>query len=355
MKIVFLIQDITTQGGTERTTICLAQEMVKHGHEVCIMSLFKQNDMPQYPIEEAVTITYATYLNYRLEIGWCKRILYILTALKALKKRSEIEDADCVICQKLLASVVGWMGGWAKKSITCEHYRYKMYTPLIRWWRNRLYNHFRRLVVLTENDRQQFEQQVQRVTVIPNMISIHPLPYEGLNSKTIISIGRLTAQKGFDLLIDAIHQIADEMGDYTLEIYGDGEDKPQLEKQIDECQLGQKVHLHPFTKHIDEVYQNAAFYVMASRFEGFPMTLLEAAASGVPIVSFDCPEGPSVLLKQGGGLLVEKENIHALGEAILKMTDTDLRQTCHRQTQTIILPYLPENIYTRWMQELIDN
>lgn len=351
MKITFLIQDISTQGGTERTTICLAREMAKHGHQVHIVSLFRQSEQLQYAIPDSVPVHFVTDLKYCLQIGYYQRMKYIFKACQSLKSLPLMADSDVIICQKLLASLVCRIGGWAAKSVACEHYRYAMYNALVRSWRNRLYNHFRCLVVLTEQDRQRFATAVKSVLVIPNMVSIEPLPYEGQQSKNIVAVGRLTYQKGFDMLVQAVAGIAEQIEDYRIHIYGEGEDYDALQAQIKACRLEDKIFLLPFTQHIEHVYQQAAFYVMSSRFEGFPMTLLEAAAAGVPIVSFACPEGPEVLLKNGGGILVERENISALGQAILRMIrDESFRRQCHTEILDAAAPYAPERIYRQWIQ-----
>ena len=349
MTITFLIQDITTNGGTERTTLCLAREMVRHGHSVAIISLFRQLQHLSYDIPNDVRLVFATDLAYNLQIGLRKRLIYIYRARKSLMQLPEWKSADVIICQKLLASVTAFLSNAHHHAIACEHFRYEMYTPIIRYLRTKLYRHFRTLVVLTEQDAKHFRSKIPCVQVIPNMISIRPLPYRGQKSKTIISIGRLTDQKGFDRLLRAIHHIDSRLGDYHVDIYGEGENEQALILQRDTLQLQHRVTFHPFERHIEHIYQHAAFYVMSSRFEGFPMVLLEAAAAGLPIVSFDCPEGPATLLQNGGGILVTDGDINNLGNAILRMIqDDDFRSLCQRQSPEIVKPYLPETIYQHW-------
>lgn len=351
MKIAFLIQDISTEGGTERTTCCLAQELARRGHEVSVVSVFRNAPQPRYTAE-GVTFLYLTNEAYtlretvlvRLKKAWHQRTL--VRACKAL------QEADVIICQKIAASFMAWSAGFGHKSIACEHYRYTMYNAPIRRLRKRIYSHMKAVVTLTENDRKAFERSgLKKVFCIPNMVSIMPLPYRGGDSKRIVSVGRLTAQKGYDLLLQAVSQIADRMEDYYIEIYGEGEDRPALEAQCRQLRLTERVHFPGYSDRIEAIYAESAFYVMSSRFEGFPMVLLEAAGSGLPIVSFDCPEGPSVLLKDGGGILVERENTAALGQAILRMIqDPALREKSHRESAAIIAPYLPEQIGKQWEQ-----
>ena len=185
------------------------------------------------------------------------------------------------------------------------------------------------------------------------MISVIPKEYRGIDSCRIISVGRLTRQKGYDLLLQAIAEIADEMGLFTLDIYGEGEERAALEALCNHLGLSNKVHFCGYVKSIEEAYAASAFYVMSSRYEGFPMVLLEAAACGLPIVSFDCPEGPAILLQNGGGIVVPREDVHALAQAILRMIqEPNLRARYRDQLEQIIAPYRPVSIGTQWEQLL---
>ena len=355
MKIAFLIQDISTEGGTERTTCCLAQELARRGHEVSVVSVFRNEPQPRYTAE-GVAFIYLTHEAYtlretvlaRMKKAWSRRAL--VRSCKAL------QEADVIICQKIAASFMAWSAGFGHKSIACEHYRYTMYNAPVRRLRKRLYSHMSAVVTLTKNDRKAFEQSgLRKVFCIPNMVSISPIPYHGENSKRIVSVGRLTSQKGYDLLLQSIARIADKMGDFYIDIYGEGEDRPALEAQCRRLGLNERVHFPGYCADIETVYAGSAFYVMSSRFEGFPMVLLEAASSGLPIVSFDCPEGPAILLRNGGGILVERENVTALGQAILTMIQNPaLRNKSHNESSAIIEPYQPEQIGKQW-EELFKN
>ena len=349
MKIAFLIQDISTEGGTERTTCCLAQELARRGHDVTVVSVFRNEPKPHYSTQ-GVAFVYLTEDSYTLQDSAPARFCKVWKQRRALRSCTALQEAEVIICQKIAASFMAWMAGFGYKAVACEHYRYAMYNASVRRLRKRLYSCMRAVVTLTEKDRKAFLQSgLKSVFCIPNMISITPLPYRGEESKKIISVGRLTAQKGYDLLLSAVAMITDEMGDFHVEIYGEGEDRTALEAQCRRLGLTERVHFPGYSEHIDSVYAESVFYVMSSRFEGFPMVLLEAASSGLPIVSFDCPEGPAVLLRNGGGTLVERENVPALAQAILRMIqDPELRTKSHRESAAVIAPYQPERIGAEW-------
>src|SRR5690606_30927743 len=117
-------------------------------------------------------------------------------------------------------------------------------------------------------------------------------------SKSIIAIGRYTFQKGFDKLIEIWNQFVKEYripSGWKLQIIGQGEDQELLERLIKKYEL-KNVELVGPTSNIGLYYSEASFLVMTSRFEGLPMTLIEAQSYGLPIISFDCLTGPSEVL-----------------------------------------------------------
>lgn len=350
MNIAFLIQDFTTAGGTERTTCCLANTFARQGHHVSVVSVFKENEQPFYPTDPKVRNRYICFEKYSLDLGLKRRALLIIKQLHRVRTCKDLKEADVIISQKSLASVMLWLTGNAHKAIACEHFKYEMYTPFIRHVRNRIYRMFISTVVLTENDRKKFALALPHVEVIPNMISVTPLPHHKENSKTIITVGRLDRQKGYDLLLQALPEVFAKHPDWNLNIFGDGDELDALTKQRDKLGLTKFVNFKGYAQHIEQAYAFSTFFVMSSRFEGFPMVLLEAAACGLPIVSFDCPEGPSSLLKDGGGILVPPEDINGLTNAINTMIENvTLREELSRQSAVVVAPYTPEHIYEQWI------
>lgn len=354
MKIVFLIQDITTQGGTERTTFCVAAELRRRGHDVSIVSVFRKEATPHYTAND-VPVYYLTQETYTAEKSVLQRLIQVSRTIGKARRCHALIEADYVICQKILASTLAFLSGLGYKSIAAEHFTYSMYTPAVRKVRHALYKRLGAVVTLTEKDRNLYLQEhLKNVYCIPNMISVSPVPYQGEDSHRIVSVGRLTYQKGYDLLLQAVAKISDEMGNFYIDIYGEGEDRNQLELQCQQLGLTSKVHFRGYTDSIEQIYASSAFYVMSSRYEGFPMVLLEAAACGLPIVSFDCPEGPAILLKDGGGIVVENGNTEALGATILEMIQhAEKRQNYRRQLPQVIMPYSPQRIGDDWETLLV--
>lgn len=177
------------------------------------------------------------------------------------------------------------------------------------------------LVVLTKEDEEKLKLTHQNVTQIYNFSPLVPTEKAPLNQKKIVAVGKLDPQKGFDLLIEACTFIKNWDG-WALEIYGQGPDEEQLRSQISSHHLEQHIFLKGITQKVAEVYNSASFYVLSSRFEGFPMVLLEAISFGLPIVSFDCVTGPNeVVHNDDCGILVDDGNTEKLGEAIQRLIE----------------------------------
>ena len=115
--------------------------------------------------------------------------------------------------------------------------------------------------------------------------------------------------------------VIDKHNDWILNIWGIGDLHDELQNQIDSQHLQQHVFLKGFTRDIVSEYAKSSFFVLSSRYEGFPLALIEALSLGIPSVAFNCPSGCEELLANGGGILVEKENVIKLADAIVYMIE----------------------------------
>ena len=175
-----------------------------------------------------------------------------------------------------------------------------------------------RLVVLTEADKAAWEKAgCTNVTVIPNPCQApSDSPMKGERRKTVLAVGRLHEQKGFDLLLHAWQPIEDKYPEYTLRIVGEGPKRTELETQIVNLHL-QHVTLAGRSADMAKEYAEASLFVLSSRYEGLPLALIEAMWSGTPCVAFNCPQGPAELLADGRGWLVENGNVEKLTQQLI--------------------------------------
>ena len=176
-----------------------------------------------------------------------------------------------------------------------------------------------RLVVLTEADKEAWEKAgCTNVTVIPNPCMLDNCQLSTIHSqfpKTVLAVGRLHEQKGFDLLLEAWQPIEKHYPEYTLRIVGEGPKRKELEAQIENLHL-QHVTLAGRAEDMAKEYAVASLFVLSSRYEGLPLALIEAMWCGTPCVAFDCPQGPAELLADGRGWLVPANDVEKLTQQI---------------------------------------
>jgi glycosyltransferase involved in cell wall biosynthesis len=195
----------------------------------------------------------------------------------------------------------------------------------------REFRRFDAIVVLTGEDARDYRAELNgsptRIEQIPNALPELGGGTAALEEKAVVAAGRLTGQKGFDLLIRAFARVARERPDWQLRIYGDGSQRGKLERLIGELGLDGRVRLMGATSAIGEELSRGSVFALSSRFEGFGMVLVEAMSKGLPVVSFDCPRGPSEIVDDGvDGVLVPNGDVDAFASALLGLIDDEGRR-----------------------------
>ncbi|WP_419786698.1 glycosyltransferase family 4 protein [Pseudodesulfovibrio sp.] len=160
------------------------------------------------------------------------------------------------------------------------------------------------------------------------LFQVAPLLADPARTKRlVVAAGRLTHQKGFDILIRVFARLASEHADWQLVIYGEGPDRESLEALIEASGAAGRITLPGRVDNLDRRLAEGDLFVMPSRFEGFGNVLVEAMNVGLPVVAFDCPSGPSEVVSDGeNGFLIPAGDEDALGDAMRRlMADADLR------------------------------
>ena len=216
------------------------------------------------------------------------------------------------------------------------------------------------LAVLTERDKEAYEALLSRrakgrngrprLVRIPNTVREMGGAKADLDARTILAAGRLTPQKGFDLLIPAYAPVAAAHPDWTVRICGRGDQQPKLEALIEEHGVGGQVTLAGPSEYLGEEMAAASIFVLSSRFEGFPLVLLEAMSKGMAVVAFDCPTGPADIIDDHeNGLIVPLKDLDALAAAIKEMIgDPELRRRCGTAAIETASRYTMDRIGPSW-------
>ena len=208
------------------------------------------------------------------------------------------------------------------------------------------------IVVLTHEDRMNNWGKNEKVSVIPNPITFRSETAAPLNSRKIVAVGRLTAQKNFASLIRAFSRVADRHPDWSLEIYGEGEEREALQRQIDGLSLEQNVCLCGNTSRVQEKMLGSSCFVLSSLFEGLPLVMLEAMSCGLPVVSYDCPCGPKDIITDGvDGFLVATGDERMLADRICGIIENpDMRAEMSAAALRKSENYRIEKIIPMWME-----
>lgn len=337
-KIIFIIASLEGFGGTNRVATLLANGLSPY-YGITILSRFCIHNT--YSLESRVKDV--KFGGNNLSFLWqCKK--YIST-----------EQPNIVIVHTMskLTPAMLLVGIRAKAIWSFEHTAYAFHKPVYKIFRKFFYCKLKldKVIVLTESDKKHYQSIVKSVQLLsnPSPLIVSDYNYDK-SSKTIISLGRLVYEKGYDLLIKAWAIVESCHPEWALHIYGEGKDKYKLEKIIVENKVKNLI-LKGFTGDIQSVYDNSAFYVMSSRFEGFGMVLVEAQSRGLPIVSFNCPSGPSEIVHHDiDGYLVENGNVLALAESIIKLIKDDvLRGRMSKRALDSAKAYQIDTIMEKWL------
>lgn len=196
---------------------------------------------------------------------------------------------------------------------------------ITRIWSKMLVEQLSRLnkfIVLTETDYKEWND-LNNVCVIHNFIVHSSENVSTLTNKKVISVGRYTYQKGFDMLFDAWIEVNKKHPDWTLDIYGGG-DNVSYQNLVRQKGLEASINCNPAVNDINRKYGENSIFVLSSRYEGLPLVLIEAMSSGLACVAFDCPCGPFDILEGGkDGLLVELGNTDKLADAICSLIENE--------------------------------
>lgn len=349
MNVFFLVFNITRSAGTERAVCNLANILSSsEKYAVSVISIASSGGQAYYPLNETVGIIHLGLDNT------VKGLFKKLSIYKAIERKMRQIVADGSV---LIGTDVPYNAIVARfrqcHTIGCSHMGGKTrfnYRGFLRFF---TYRKLDRLVVLTEADKRNY-RHLKRVVVIPNSLSFASSKISDYTNKNILAIGRLHPQKGFDMLIDVAAIVSKQNAGWTFTICGAGEARETLRVKIHQLGLENMVHIIEPTKDVVSLYHSASIYAMTSRYEGLPMVLIEAQSCGLPIVSFDCPEGPASIVHDGeDGFLVEPNNVNVFSEKLLQlMNDAGLRERFGEKAFEHSANFSSERIATLWFELL---
>ncbi|NOT52686.1 MAG: glycosyltransferase [Chitinophagaceae bacterium] len=281
------------------------------------------------------------------------RKIKLLTDVLKLRKTFKQLQPGIIIASEYPFAAAAVLSGARKRSkiISWEHHHYYELKRNNFWEKifRLTYPKLHTVVCLNDDEKKLFAPLNPNTFVIPNFIE--QSGKSSLNNKTILTIARLTAVKGIDLLLQTAKEVLQKHPDWQWKLIGDGEMKDEVLYFIEKETLQNKfIFQPPVTHNIMAEYQNASLYVMTSRNECFPMTLLEAQSAGLPCIAFDCETGPRHIIHNNeNGLLVEKENTVKLAGAISSLIDDkEKRKRMSERALVDVKRFSPEAVHKLW-------
>ena len=367
MKLLIVINSLAC-GGAERVTVKLANRWAGMGWEVTVVTL-SARDTDFYILDPAVK---------RICVGLIADSKGPISAIAAnlqrawrLRKVLMSERPDVAMAMMSDASVrLAIAAKGLPIPVVCCERTHPPKARMGRAWqllRNWAYRSADGVVALTEESRAWIAEKTgaSSVHVVPNPVT-YPLPSgtpvvdprrgEHGARKRILGVGRLVPVKGFSALISAFDLVKPKHQDWELVIVGEGKGRPALEEQIREKQLNDKVFLIGRAGNVGDWYESASIYVMTSRYEGFPNTLIEAMSYGVPVISFDCDAGPRSIIRHGhDGLLIPLDDVEALAKSLDElMNDAERRDHFSKNAKEVHKRFSEDRIYRMWDEVIND-
>jgi GalNAc-alpha-(1->4)-GalNAc-alpha-(1->3)-diNAcBac-PP-undecaprenol alpha-1,4-N-acetyl-D-galactosaminyltransferase len=372
VRLTFVVSSLTC-GGIERVTVWLSSGLAARGHQVTVITFADESRdffrLPQNVSRKALGIGHGPPTPlWRLITVTARRLARIRQAVQSSAPDVVISRAVQVSVPTLLA-----VRGLGYPVIITEHgdkpLRRDAASP---WsWRKWLWYRLRRLCYSSAftvvSVSRAIDGHFSWLSTHRRAVIYNPFPpiESGVpraaapDRPRLVSMGRLSHVKGFDVLLRAFARIAGRFPEWQLLIVGDGELRDELRRLSDELVLGDQVVFAGAVSEPLATLQQAQLFVMPSRYEGFPNALGEALSCGLPVIAADCPSRPSRVWHPGGvrelvrdgvdGLLVPPEDPAALAHAMASlMADPEKRQRLASRAREVAERFAFERILDEW-------
>ncbi|MEU9289204.1 stealth conserved region 3 domain-containing protein [Streptomyces sp. NPDC048275] len=376
MKITFLLTTADAVGGTERAVFNQAAELATR-HDVRVLSVFKSKSAQFFTPDERVRVDYLVDLTGRAPrplrptkvddsvwAGLAAQPSHIVDRSweAAFNRLSDVElelalqDTDTDILITTTPALMALAVHLAPAHVITVHQEHRVSElrgtsgePLRRYAAR-----LDALAVLSERTREWFAETLgaaaPRLEIVPNALPSGFRPRSTLQTRTVVIAGRLVSEKQIDHAVTAWATVAQYHPNWQLRIFGDGPLSGALRRQIDMLGLHDCVQLNGNSKHLAEEWAKASIALLTSRNEAFGLVLAEAHAAGVPVVSYDSPNGPREVVIDGQtGILVPPGDTDGLVSALLLLIeDTELRKRMGGAALASVNRFSPGVVTAQW-------
>lgn len=355
MNICFLLGHLTANGGIGRATSLLANHIVTTSDINCtIMSYYNTKKPSFYLINPSITLDY-------LQDDYTSMYKFLLTkGYKKLEKYLKEHSVDILIaCGALFFPVSVLATKNIKTRCICwEHtapemnsdYRFQSLARKYGIKRSDLNVVLTKKALMTYINKFKCSNTLQIYNPIDPMVSEYSREYR-VDSRKIVSVGRLSYPKNFGLAIEVAAEVLKKHPDWTWDIYGEGDERPILEQKIKDYGVEGKIFLCGQVDNLYKLYNEYSFMVMTSRYEGFPMSLLEGLGNGLPLISFDIETGPNEIIHNNvNGFLLENGNKESMVKKIEQLImNQDMRIRMSNNSHSFSNQFSINTILNQWI------
>jgi glycosyltransferase involved in cell wall biosynthesis len=206
------------------------------------------------------------------------------------------------------------------------------------------------MVLSTEDADSWARDHMSNADFMPNPLHVTPSRYPDLSAPVVELLGRLSFEKGQDMMLEAWAEVTGRFPEWRLRLYGSGPDEEALRRQAAELGVSGTVEFRGTTADVEGALNEASIFALSSRVEGFPMSVMEAMAYGLPTVAFDCAPGVRELITdESDGLIVQPGNTMQFADALVRlMADEGLRVKLGRNARMSVRRFSAHMVMDRW-------
>jgi glycosyltransferase involved in cell wall biosynthesis len=362
MKLLYIVPNINTEGGVARVLSAKANYFIeKKGYEVHVLTQNNGNSPLFFSFDSRIILHDMILKGNKMK--------FFLNYVKKLRKCCNTVKPDLII-----VSDNGFKGYFVpmllgkKVPIIFESHgsKYieerepafdfiaKVVTSVKLYLKEFGARKFDAFVALSSESLK--EWKLYNGVIIPNPLLTKSNIQSNLQSKKVIAVGRHSFEKGFDRLLQIWQKVMVRHPDWILEIYGSTTQDSDLVQLASKLGITDSIRFHNPVKDIEAKYSGASVLVMTSRTEGFGLVLIEAMASGLPCIAYDCPVGPrSIITDDENGILIEDGNTDLFVEKLsLLIEDEAIRKRLGEKAKESVADYDLDTIMKKW-QNLFEN
>ena len=372
IKLVYCIPSLHSPGGMERVLTTKVNYLSRfHNYEITLITTEGSGEKSYFKLSNTIKVVhfdinfdrhYNLSMRRKLVLHYQKMRQY----QKALHNYLSTNNVD--ICISLFGKEIDFIAKMNDQSLKvgeihfAKNYHYQFAVANDKGWLYRIVGivrtkqieyrtkRLKKIIVLTKADENHWLKSHTNILQVYNPVQRLDLAKAPLKAKRVIAIGRLDAQKGFDVLITIWSKLSLQYSNWVLDIFGSGEQYDYLQDLIIDHQLEDRVFLRGSSQHITKELVSSSLLLMTSKYEGFGLVLLEAMACGLPCIAFDCNHGPREIIIDGSnGFLIPNNDIEMFTSKLsLLLEDFDLRVKFGNQARITTERFSLDRIMDQW-------